>query len=197
MVERVGRRLAAARGLKEDWKFIVLDEQKVNAFALPSGKVVVYASILPVAQDDAGLATVLCHEIGHVMAHHAAERISRSELIDAGTGVLSALLGGSGGQSQQMLGALLGAGATYGLELPFSREQEYEADRIGLDLMARAGYDPRAAIPFWQRMMARASGGAPPELLSDHPSDRDRIARLEKLRLEELLPEALASYHPG
>lgn len=191
MVERVGRRLAAASGLQESWEFVVIDEPEVNAFALPGGKVAVYRGILPVAQDDNGLATVLGHEIGHVMAHHAAERISRSELIEAGTGALAAVLGSSPG-SQQTLGALLGAGASVGLELPFSRAQEYEADRIGLSLMARAGYDPRAAIPFWQRMMAQAGNGAPPPLLSDHPSDQNRIARLE-----QLLPAALADYHPA
>ena len=190
MVQRVGRRLATASGLQENWEFVVIDEPQVNAFALPGGKVAVYAGILPVAQDDNGLATVLGHEIGHVMAHHAAERISRSQLVEAGTGAVAALLGSSPG-SQQTLGALLGAGATFGLELPFSREQEYEADRIGLSLMARAGYDPRAAIPFWQRMSAQAGAGAPPQLLSDHPSDQNRIARLE-----QFLPEALLEYHP-
>lgn len=191
MVQRVASRLAKASGLQEDWEFIVLDEPEVNAFALPGGKIAVYKGILPVAQDDAGLATVLAHEIGHVMAHHSAERISRSELIQAGTGALAAVLGGTPA-SQQEIGALLGAGATFGLELPFSRQQEYEADRIGLTLMAEAGYDPHAAIAFWQRMTSRAGAGGTPELLSDHPSDQNRIARLQ-----ELLPEALKHYHPG
>ncbi len=192
MVERVGRRLAAASGLKENWQFIVIAEPKVNAFALPGGKVAVYAGMLPVAQNDAGLATVLAHEIGHVMAHHSAERISRSELVEAGTNLASGVLGGGNPQSQQLLGALLGAGATFGLELPFSRQQEYEADHIGLDLMARAGYDPRGAIAFWRRMMAQAQSGAVPELLSDHPSDQNRIAELERL-----LPEAMQNYRPA
>lgn len=191
MVDRVGRRLAAASGLKEDWEFIVIDEPQVNAFALPGGKVAVYKGLLPVAQDDAGLATVLGHEIGHVMAHHAAERITRSQLIEAGTNLVAAALGGDP-QSDQTIGALLGAGATFGIEMPFSREQEYEADHIGLDLMARAGYDPHAAVAFWQRMTARAGAGSTPEFLSDHPSDANRVARLEAL-----LPEAMRYYHPA
>jgi predicted Zn-dependent protease len=192
MVDRVAKRLAAASDLKEDWEFIVIAEpQVVNAFALPGGKVAVYAGLLPVAQDDAGLATVLGHEIGHVMAHHAAERITRQQLIEAGTNLVTAALGGNP-QSQQTMGALLGAGVTFGLELPFSREQEYEADHIGLDLMARAGYDPRTAIAFWQRMQAHAGAGGTPEFFSDHPSDANRIARLQAL-----MPEAMSYYKPA
>ena len=106
--------------------------------------------------------------------------------------MLAAALGGSDPATQQAVGALLGAGATFGLELPFSREQEYEADHIGIDLMAKAGFDPREAIGFWQRMQAKASAGQPPEFFSDHPSDVNRIARLETL-----MPEALSYYHPG
>jgi predicted Zn-dependent protease len=191
-VERVGRRLAAASGLKEDWQFIVIDEKQVNAFALPGGKVAVYQGLLPVAENDAGLATVLAHEIGHVMAHHSAERISRSQLMETGTNVLASLLGGGSPESEQMLGALLGAGTTFGIELPFSRQQEYEADHIGLDLIAKAGYDPRAALAFRQRMTAQAQSGSVSELLSDHPSDQNRIAELQRL-----MPEALGYYRPG
>jgi metalloendopeptidase OMA1, mitochondrial len=192
MVQRVGRRIAAASGLQVDWEFVVLDEPEINAFALPGGKVAVYKGILAVAQNDVGLATVLGHEIGHVVAHHAGERISQSTLIQAGTGALAAALGGSDPATQQTVGALLGAGATFGLELPFSREQEYEADHLGLDLMARAGYDPREAIGFWQRMQAKAGAGQPPEFFSDHPSDATRISRLEAI-----MPEALRYYRPG
>jgi predicted Zn-dependent protease len=191
MVQRVGRRIAAISGLQANWEFIVIDEPAVNAFALPGGKVAVYKGILPVAQNDAGLATVLGHEIGHVIAHHAGERISRSTLVEAGTEVLVAGVGGDAA-TQQTVGALLGAGATFGLELPFSREQEYEADHIGLVLMARAGYDPRQAVGFWQRMQAKAGAGRPPEFFSDHPSDANRISRIEAL-----LPEALKDYHPA
>jgi predicted Zn-dependent protease len=192
VVQRVGRRIAAASGLNVNWEFVVIAEKQVNAFALPGGKVAVYQGLLPVARDDAGLATVLAHEVGHVLAHHSAERVSRSELVQAGTSILAAVLGGSDPASQEGMAALLGAGATYGIELPFSREQEYEADRIGLTLMARAGYDPHAALAFWERMMASQSAGGPPELLSDHPSDANRLQRLQ-----ELMPEAMQSYRPS
>lgn len=190
MVQRVGQRVAAASGLKENWEFIVIDEPQVNAFALPGGKIAVYTGILPVAGDDAGLATVLSHEVGHVMAHHAAERISQSQIIDAGTGVAAILLGGATGTDPNAVAGLLGAGAAVGLTLPFGRQQEYEADRIGLTLMARAGYDPRSAVGFWQRM-SQKSGGGGPEFLSTHPAGENRVARIQ-----ELLPEALAQYKP-
>jgi predicted Zn-dependent protease len=190
MVQRVAQRVAQASGLKENWEFIVIEDKQVNAFALPGGKIAVYTGILPVAGDDNGLATVLSHEVGHVMAHHAAERISQSQLIQAGTGIASVLLGGATGADPNTMAALLGAGASVGIELPFGRQQELEADRIGLILMARAGYDPRNALGFWQRM-AQASKGATPEFLSTHPSDETRIARIR-----DLMPEALAQYKP-
>lgn len=190
MVQRVAQRIATASGLKENWEFVVFDSPQVNAFALPGGKIGVYTGILPVVGDDSGLATVLGHEVGHVLANHAAERISRSQLIEAGTGVAAVVLGGSDPATQQSVAALLGAGAAVGLELPFSRQQELEADRIGLSLMAKAGYDPNAAIPFWQRMQV-ASKTHPPEFLSTHPAEENRIARIR-----ELLPEAMASYRP-
>jgi len=189
-VQRVGRRIAAASGLQADWEFIVIAEPEINAFALPGGKVAVYQGLLPVAQTDAGLATVLAHEVGHVVAHHSAERVSRAELTEAGVGLLGAVLGGGNPQDAKNIGTLLGAGATYGLILPFSRQQEAEADRIGLSLMARAGYDPHEALAFWDRMMAQSGGKGPPELLSDHPSDENRLRRIEAL-----MPEAMSNYH--
>jgi predicted Zn-dependent protease len=190
MVQRVAQRVAAASGLKENWEFLVIEDKQINAFALPGGKIAVYTGILPVTQDDNGLATVLSHEVGHVMAHHAAERISQSELIQAGTNVAAIVLGGATGVDANSMAGLLGAGAAVGLELPFSRRQELEADRIGLTLMAKAGYDPRTALAFWQRM-AQATKGAPPEFLSDHPTDERRIGQIQ-----QFLPEALAQYHP-
>ncbi|HEX6977761.1 MAG TPA: M48 family metallopeptidase [Alphaproteobacteria bacterium] len=188
-VRRVAMQLIKANALAGDWEFIVIDESKVNAFALPGGYIAVYKPMLSVAQSDAALATVIAHEIGHVIAHHGAERISRSQLMEAGTEAASLLLGGVLPADQQTVAALLGAGVTFGVEMPFSRDQEYEADRIGLMLMARAGYDPREAVEFWKRMMARGGGNAPPELLSDHPSDENRIQRLN-----ELMPQALEVY---
>jgi len=189
-VQRVAQRVAAASGLKEKWEFLVIEDKQINAFALPGGKIAVYTGILPVTQDDNGLATVLSHEVGHVLAHHAAERVSQSEAIQAGTSIASILLGGATGIDPDSMAGLLGAGAAVGLELPFSRQQELEADRIGLTLMARAGYDPRTALAFWQRM-AQAAKGAPPEFLSDHPTDERRIAQIQ-----QIMPEALAQYHP-
>jgi len=188
MVQRVAQRIAAASGYQANWEVIVIDEPQVNAFALPGGKIAVYRGILPVAKDDAGLATVLSHEVGHVIAHHGAERISQSELLNVGTSVLATVLSGTTGIDPQAAATLLGAGATYGIQLPFSRNQEYEADRIGLTLMAKAGYDPRAAVPFWERM-AQVSKDGPPEFLSTHPTDENRIKRLQ-----ELMPEALSHY---
>jgi predicted Zn-dependent protease len=190
MVQRVAQRVAAASGLKENWEFLLIEDKQVNAFALPGGKIAVYTGILPITQDDNGLATVLSHEVGHVMAHHAAERISQGEAIQAGTGIASIILGGATGVDPGSVASVLGAGAAVGLELPFSRQQELEADRIGLTLMAKAGYDPRNALAFWQRM-AQASKGAPPEFLSDHPADERRIAQIQ-----QIMPEALAQYHP-
>jgi metalloendopeptidase OMA1, mitochondrial len=190
MVQRVAQRVAAASGLKENWEFIVIEDKQVNAFALPGGKIAVYTGILPVAGDDNGLATVLSHEVGHVMAHHGAERISQAQAIETGTTIASILLGGATGTDPNAVAAVLGAGASVGIELPFGRKQELEADRIGLTLMARAGYDPRTAIAFWQRM-AQASKGAPPEFLSTHPSDESRITQIQ-----QIMPEALAQYRP-
>jgi metalloendopeptidase OMA1, mitochondrial len=189
LVQRVGGRIAKASGQSLPWEFIVIDDpNQVNAFALPGGKVAVYSGILPVTDDETGLAVVLGHEIGHVLARHGAERISRSQLTQLGVGLAATILGGQDPASQQMVGTLLGAGAQYGVELPFSREQESEADRLGLILMAKAGYDPRKAAAFWKRMSAKG-GGAPPEFLSGHPSDSTRIAAIEAE-----LPEALQYY---
>lgn len=188
-VARIASRIVRANALGGDWEFVVIEKPMQNAFALPGGNIAVYRGMMQIAQGDAELATVIAHEIGHVIAHHAAERISRSQLIEAGAGAASIVLGGMTGTNAQTLGALLGAGATFGLELPFSREQEYEADRIGLTLMARAGYDPREAIEFWQRMQARAGSDKMPEFFSTHPITENRIERLR-----ELLPEAMKHY---
>lgn len=190
-VRAVALRIAAASGIDAKWDIAVIDDDQINAFALPGGKIAVYRGILPVCADDAGLATVLAHEVGHVIARHGAERISRQQAVQAGTNLASVWLGGGAGSDPGTLGALLGLGVQYGIEMPFSREQEYEADRIGLSLMAQAGYDPRQAIAFWQRMRQAKTGGQPPEFLSDHPDDANRIAEIQRL-----MPEALARYKP-
>lgn len=193
LVRRVGERIAVASGKDYEWRFTVIDAPKtINAFALPGGKVAVYTGILPVTQDEAGLAVVMGHEVAHATARHGAERMSQSTLLQGlalGGGV--ALGGGDPEKSRAIYGAL-GVGAAVGVVLPFSRKQESEADRIGLRYMARAGYDPEAAIPFWERMDAAARGKQrPPEFLSTHPSGETRIRQIR-----EWLPEARAEFRP-
>ncbi|MFQ5737002.1 MAG: M48 family metallopeptidase [Thermodesulfobacteriota bacterium] len=181
LVERVGRRIAAAAEKPGyAWEFVVLKSEQVNAFALPGGKVAVYTGILPLTGDETGLAVVMGHEVAHVLARHGAERISQQEALSVGEAALSiALLGRSPAAGRAVLEAY-GLGARVGVLLPYSRTHEAEADKIGLILMARAGYDPRAAAGFWRRMSAKHKGPSPPEILSTHPSDRRRIEEIEK-----------------
>jgi predicted Zn-dependent protease len=185
-VRRIGERLArAAERPDYQWQFAVIDDPKqVNAFALPGGKVAVYTGILPVAADSDGLAVVMGHEIAHVIARHGAERMSQGLAAELGAGVLGAAAGG--GPSGNLLLAAYGLGTQLGVLLPYSRTQESEADHIGLILMAKAGYDPRAAEGFWQRMARASSGGGPPEFLSTHPSHDTR-----EQQIRAWLPEAL------
>jgi predicted Zn-dependent protease len=194
-VEEVGRRLAAAANRPDfQWKFVVLDDDRqVNAFALPGGKVGVYTGILPVAQDQAGLAVVMSHEIAHAIARHGAERMSQAQLAQLGGQALAIGLGG--GAEAGMILAAYGLGAQYGVLLPYGRTQESEADRIGLMLMAQAGYDPRVALEFWERMERASGRGGPPEFLSTHPSHGRRIEQLrawmpEATRIYEASPPA-------
>ncbi len=193
LVTRVGRRIAEATGRTDlPWEFRVIDDNgQVNAFALPGGKVVVYTGILPITRDDAGLAAVLGHEIGHVIAHHGGERLSQQLFVQAGIAATTAALASGDPQTVRSVSSLLGAGAAVGLILPWSREQESEADHLGLIFMAKAGYDPHAARELWLRM-AEASRGRPrpPEFLSTHPADMTRIRQIE-----QWLPEALQYYH--
>lgn len=188
-VERVGRRLAQAADRADyKWEFAVIDDPKQrNAFALPGGKVAVYTGIFPIAETTTGLAVVLGHEIAHVLARHGAERMSQGLVAELGGSVLGTLLGR--GPTTQMILAAYGLGAQVGVLLPYGRTQESEADHIGLLLMARAGYDPRQALAFWQRMERAAGGGSPPEFLSTHPSSSTR-----QQQIEAWLPEALRYY---
>ena len=181
MVERVGRRIAAAANQPDyHWEFVVIDDPKtVNAFCLPGGRIAVYTGILPLTKDETGLAVVLGHETAHALAHHGAERISSQTLMQL---PLEVLLQGKSEEAQQLASAAFGIGVA----LPFSRAQESEADHIGLIVMAKAGYDPRAALPFWERMAQESKGKSPPVFLSDHPSDAQRIEKIK-----EELPEAL------
>jgi predicted Zn-dependent protease len=187
-VHRVGSRIARVADIPNaQWQFAVIDDPKqANAFALPGGKVAVYTGILPITQDDTGLAVVLGHEIGHVLERHGAERMSQGLVAQLGGTALAVAMGG--GPSTSAVLAAYGLGAQYGVLNPFSRTQESEADHVGLILMAKAGYDPRDAVAFWERM-EQSGGKSPPEFLSTHPSHGTRV---EQIRAE--LPEALQYY---
>jgi predicted Zn-dependent protease len=172
------------------WQFSLVQDPTANAFALPGGKVVVYTGILPIAQDDAGLATVMSHEIAHVFADHGGERLTQSLLTEMGGMALSTALKTQPQQTQGLFMSAYGLGSQVGVLLPFSRKQETEADHLGVVFMAMAGYDPHAAVGFWERMMAASKGSSrPPELLSTHPADATRIRNLE-----QFIPEAMEYY---
>ena len=188
MVQRVVDRLVpvaqADLPIAFDWEVhVIQDDQTANAWCLPGGKMAVYTGILPLTQDEAGLAVVMAHEIGHAVARHGTERMSQQQGVDT----VLAYAGGEYGL--QDYAAYAGAALNLMVFLPWGRKQELEADHIGLIYMARAGYDPRAAVGFWTRMAAASGGGAPPEFLSTHPSDDTRVSQIE-----ELLPGALAEY---
>jgi metalloendopeptidase OMA1, mitochondrial len=194
MVTRVGSRIAAVTGHPEyKWEYrLIQDDKQVNAFALPGGKVAVYTGILPITRDESGLAAVLGHEIGHVIARHGGERVSQQMLVNVGLESTMAALSRGNPATVQAVASLLGAGATVGLLLPWGRAQESEADHLGLILMAKAGYDPHAARDLWVRMAAASKGsGKPPEFLSTHPSEPTRIQQIETW-----MPEAMQHYRP-
>lgn len=177
-----------AKGIVEGdrWEIVVFKDDTANAFALPGGKIGVHTGMLKVAKTDAQLAAVLGHEVGHVIAKHGAERMSEglvSQVVMAGAAVLTP----DNPKRGIILGAL-GLGAQFGVMLPHSRTQESEADVIGLDLMARAGFDPAQSVELWKNMQA-AGGGAPPEFMSTHPSNSTRIANLQSR-----VPEATVKY---
>jgi len=185
LVKRVSERVIAASGLGNayKWDYMLLNApQTVNAAAIAGGRIIVYTGIVPVAQTDAGLATILGHEVGHVMAHHTAERFSQDELVN----VAGAVAGASGGGNLAAL-AVLGLGQV-GFLLPYSRAHESEADYIGVLLMAKAGYDPRESVALWQRM-SQGGGGRGPEYLSTHPNPETRITQLQSW-----MPQALQYY---
>lgn len=187
LVKRVGERIAGATGKTDyQWEFRVIEKNEANAFCLPGGKVVVYTGILPLTQDEAGLATVLGHEIAHAVARHGGERVSEGLLVDAGMAAVQLGISNRDPQTVQTVTGLLGAGAAVGITLPFSRTQESEADHLGLIYMATAGYDPHAALNFWQRMLQAQKGNAPPQILSDHPADDKRIEQIKNWMSEAM-----------
>jgi predicted Zn-dependent protease len=197
MVRRVGERIAKATGQNNyKWEFFVIDNDKeANAFCLPGGKVFVYSGLFKYISNDDELASVMGHEIGHALARHGAERMSRGALAQMGGQVLQSVMVGRGNpQNTAMVMQAFGIGTQLGVMLPHSRTQEYEADHIGLVLMAKAGYNPKAALTFWEKFAK--SGQTPPEYLSTHPAPSHRIATIKKLipQVMPLYEKARAEY---
>ena len=171
------------------WDFNLVENPEVNAWRMPGGKVVVYTGILPITQDETGLAVVMGHEIAHAIAQHGGERMSQGLLQELGGMALSVALKDEPELTQNLFMTAYGVGTTIGVMLPFSRTHESEADRLGLIFMSMAGYNPNVAVDFWTRMSQSKGGASPPEFLSTHPSDETRIANIKKH-----LPEALKYY---
>ncbi len=201
LVGRIGERVAAsaekfltdldmASELRYyDWRFTVVDDDEtINAFCMPGGKIVVYTGIIPVAQNENQLAVVIGHEVAHALARHSSERMSQILLAELGGMALSRAIQEKPRETQGWMMLAYGMGAQLGVMLPYSRTHEKEADRIGLVLMAQAGYDPRAAVPFWTRM-GEMGGPRPPEFLSTHPEPSTRIDEINRY-----MPEALGYY---
>ena len=189
LAERVSNRVLAAAGhAPRKWEVVVFKGKQANAFALPGRKIGVYEGMMQLTGDnEAELAAVIGHEIAHVDLNHATQRVNSEMTAKLGIDLASAVLGASDIVQPQTVASLLGAGAQFGLLLPYSRNQELEADRNGLRYMARAGYDPRAAVTLWKKMGQRGDG--PPVFLSTHPSHTQRVQQFENL-----MPEALAIY---
>jgi predicted Zn-dependent protease len=162
-----------------NWEIVVFDDPQVNAFALPGGKIGVYKGLFKAAKNDAQVAAVIGHEVGHVIAKHGAERVSEQTLEGGVLGAVNAFLGGGGGAGSQVLMAALGLGTQVGVALPHSRTQEAEADLIGEKLMAQAGFDPAQSVELWHNMSV-AAGKGPAEWMSDHPANDNRISSLQQ-----------------
>lgn len=204
MVQRAGQRVQnaveqffASRGESStlsgyEWEFNLVESDQANAWCMPGGKVVFYTGILEVCKNETGVAVVMGHEVAHAVARHGAERLSQTLLVQMGGVALEAALQKHPEKTQNMWMSAFGLGASVGMLLPFSRTHESEADELGLTFMAMAGYDPREAAAFWQRMSEMKEGKAPPEFLSTHPSDQTRIRKIR-----EHLPEALKHYKGG
>ena len=200
MVKRVGKRIAAAveqymkdNGYSEhikdfQWEFNLVDEDVPNAWCMPGGKVVFYTGILPFTKNEEGLAVVMGHEIAHAVAKHGNERMSHQMGVQMGGAALSVAINEKPEETKAIYMAAFGLGSQVGFMLPYSRTHETEADKMGLIFMAMAGYNPEAAVPFWERM-AQGGGQKPPEFLSTHPADDTRIRNLRAY-----MPEALKYY---
>lgn len=171
------------------WEFNLIDENIVNAWCMPGGKVAFYTGIMPVCQDETGVAVVMGHEVAHAIANHGAERMSQGLLQQMGGVALDVAVANQPDETRALYGMAYGVASNYGAMLPFSRLHESEADKMGLIFMAMAGYDPREAPKFWERMAAKSGGSAPPEFMSTHPSHDTRI---EDLNAQ--IPEAMKYY---
>lgn len=169
------------------WEYKLVESKEVNAWCMPGGKIVVYSGILPIMKDDAGMAAVLGHEVSHALCNHGQQRMSAGMLQQLGGVAVGVAVGNKSPETQQMIMQAYGVGSEVGGMLPFSRAHETEADKIGLTLMAIAGYNPENAVFLWERMSANSRGGAPAEIMSTHPADATRIANLK-----DLLPQAKA-----
>ena len=203
MVKRVGNRIANAvtqyyndQGKPQilegyNWEFNTIESEEVNAWCMPGGKVMVYSGLFAITQNETGLAIVLGHEIAHAVAKHGSERMSQALVQQLGGMALDIALTNEPEQTRNLFLLSYGIGSQVGAILPWSRQQETEADKFGLIFSAMAGYDPREAIPFWQRMSS-AGGASPPEFLSTHPADDTRIKKLK-----QFMPEALKYYSPS
>ena len=197
LVEKVGIRikLAAEKYLNYlgqtqylkgyEWEYKLVESKDINAWCMPGGKIVVYSGILPVTLNEAGLATVMGHEVSHALANHGAQRMSAAQLQQIGAVGVALATGKESAEKQEMWQKYYGIGSQVGVMLPFSRSHESEADKIGLTLMAIAGYNLEESVLFWERMAAKSSGKSHPEFLSTHPSDATRIEDLKTL-----IPEA-------
>jgi predicted Zn-dependent protease len=191
LVREVGNRIAQASGRSDyQWEVRLVESQEQNAFCLPGGKIVVYEGILPVCQNEAGLAVVMSHEVAHVLARHGGERMSQQAAVNGAQQLVGVLTQNKEQVTRELWMKAYGVATNYGVLLPYSRKHEMEADHIGLMLMSQAGYDPSEAPKFWTRFASASSGAAkPPEFMSTHPADHRRASELEKL-----LPEALDIY---
>lgn len=191
MIKSVGQKIANASerwlnangytGYLKDykWEYNLVEDPAVNAWCMPGGKIVFYTGILPIAKNEAGIAAVMGHEVAHALANHGQQRMSAAQYQQLGA-VAGNIALSQDQQNQELFNTYYGVGTTVGVMLPFSRSHETEADKIGLTLMAIAGYDPMASAELWERMKANAGGNAPPEFLSTHPSNDTRIHQIRK-----------------
>ena len=203
MVRRVGQRITKAvetyyaqKGISDQlagfkWEYNLVEDKAINAWCMPGGKIVVYTGLLPVTQNEAALAVVMGHEVTHAIFQHGNERMSQGLIQQLGGVALSVALSNKPAETQNLFNAAYGMGTNVGIILPFSRKHELEADHYGLIWTAMAGYNPREAIPLWQRMEKLSDGQRPPEFLSTHPSEGNRIIQLQKY-----MDEALKYYKP-